>query len=308
MPSLSVSESIQIKKTLKEVFECLHDFHTWIKWSPWLIAEPQVKISISDDGQSYQWDGQIVGGGTMNFSKVIPHKKLEVDLIFLKPNKSKALVTFELQEVEKETQVTWKMKSSLPWYLFWMSKRLNHFIANDYKRGLKLLKNFLELGKIHSRLDFIGVEQLDQVHLVGKRYQSSIGDFKANIEKNFGSLFEYCTSNCKENIQHIGYTLYHQFDFVKDRVDYTVGLSVSEFSKQLSEGYTLQTIPKLKVYSVMHIGQYDHLENAWACVMMHQNAKKFKPQKKTPGMEIYLDNPSNTPEKDIKTKISIPAQ
>ncbi len=308
MSKLSVSESITIKKTPEEVFECLNNFRTWSTWSPWLMAEPQANVTISEDGQSYQWDGQVVGAGKMSFSEIMPQSKLEIDLVFFKPYKSKALVVFELQKLDQETQVTWKMKSSLPWFLFWMTKQMNLFIANDYKRGLRLLKDFLELGKVHSQLDFIGIEQINQVHIVGKRYQSSVSDFKVNIEKNFGSLFEYCTSNCNKNIQHIGYTLYHKFDFVKDRVDYTVGLSVSEFSKQLSQGYTFQTIPKLKVYSIIHIGKYDHLENAWASVMMHQNAKKFKAQKKMPGIEIYLDNPSNTLEKDIRTKVSIPAK
>lgn len=115
-------------------------------------------------------------------------------------------------------------------------------------------------------------------------------------------------THCKENIQHVGYTLYHQFDRLKDRVDYTVGLSVSEFSKQLSEGYTLETIPKSKVYSIMHKGKYDHLENAWASIMAHQNAKKFKPRKNVPSLEIYLDNPNHIQEKELRTKISVPAK
>lgn len=308
MPKLSVSRSIRIRESPKKVFELIDDFHSWNVWSPWLIAEPQTEVSISQDGKTYRWDGQIVGAGKMDFTQEIPYSRIEINLTFLKPYKSKALVIFKFEEVEKETQLTWIMKSSLPWFLFWMKKQMNVFIANDYQRGLKRLKDLVEHGRIDSHLDFVGIEELDRVQIIGKRYQSTISDFKANIEKHFGDLYGYCMNNCKENIQHVGYTLYHKFDMVKDRVDYTVGLSVSEFSKPLSEGYILETIPKSKVYSIIHKGKYDHLENAWASVMMHQKANKFKPQKKVPGLEIYLDNPSNTPEKDIRTKISIPAK
>ncbi|MCY4560830.1 MAG: effector binding domain-containing protein [Flavobacteriaceae bacterium] len=307
MARLFVSESIIIHKPAKKIYDLISDFYSWKSWSPWINAEPNAEVTISQGGKNYQWNGQIVGTGSMQHSEEIPNQKLEINLQFLKPYKSKALVIFELTESDKETRLTWKMKSSLPWYLFWMKKRLELFVSWDYRRGLKLLKDLAELGKIDSNLDFIGIEDLPEIHIIGKRYQSTVDDFKNNIEKHFGELFQYCQINCKDSIQEIGYTLYHKFDLVKDHVDYTVGLAINNLSQELTQGYAIVKIPKSKVYSITHVGKYEHLDNAWSAVMMHQNAKKFKRQKKSPDIETYIDNPSNTPQKDIRTKISIPA-
>jgi len=52
-----------------------------------------------------------------------------------------------------ETRVTWSMQSSLPFFLFFMRKSFENFVGMDYDRGLRMLKEQLESGKISSRID-----------------------------------------------------------------------------------------------------------------------------------------------------------
>ena len=308
MPKIFVSESITIDASSQKIHEFIGDFHSWASWSPWLIAEPDCKVTITEDGKSYQWEGSILGTGRMKITNEVQNESINIFFEFLKPFKSKAEVIFELSEQDGNTEVTWKMISSVPWFLFWMKKSMEVYTSNDYNRGLRLLKDFIEKGQLDSKLEFIGFEELEETKIIGKRYQGTRAEFQKNIEKAFGDLFQYCTANCKDNIGQVGYTLYHKFDMLRGKVDYSVGLALKDIPENLDSGYFVQTIPKSKVYSVIHIGTYNHLENAWSAVMMHQNAKKFKPKRKLPSLEIYLNNPSNTPEKDIRTKISVPAK
>jgi effector-binding domain-containing protein len=72
------------------------------------------------------------------------------------------------------------------------------------------------------------------------------------------------------------------------------------------KNYFVKSLPKMKAYSVVLTGSYKHLPTAWAAQMMHQRSKKFKSHKKIPPFEIYLNDPMNVPEAQLKTKVMFP--
>jgi len=48
------------------------------------------------------------------------------------------------------------------------------------------------------------------------------------------------------------------------------------------------------------------LGTAWATQVMHQRAKKFKSKKGLVPFEVYLNNPQDTEEKELKTAVCFP--
>ena len=66
MPQLFIRKTIFIEKSVVEVFKLINDFHHWPKWSPWLIADPKVKIKVDPDGKYYNWESPILGSGEMS--------------------------------------------------------------------------------------------------------------------------------------------------------------------------------------------------------------------------------------------------
>ena len=50
MPKVSVRKSIVIDAPLEKVYEFVRDFKPWPAWSPWLITDPECKVSYADDG------------------------------------------------------------------------------------------------------------------------------------------------------------------------------------------------------------------------------------------------------------------
>ena len=74
MPLFTVSKSLRIAAPVERVSGLVRDFRSWPQWSPWLIAEPSVALSHSDDGRGYTWDGAITGSGEMVTRVHLPAK------------------------------------------------------------------------------------------------------------------------------------------------------------------------------------------------------------------------------------------
>jgi hypothetical protein len=50
MPKMRVDESIVIQEKPSKIYSILSDYHHWQTWSPWLLAEPEAKVTIADSG------------------------------------------------------------------------------------------------------------------------------------------------------------------------------------------------------------------------------------------------------------------
>ena len=154
MPKMNVVKSINVKCTIEEAYKTLMDFKQWLPWSPWLILEKDVKLEFKEEDRYYKWTGKLVGSGEMTIEATEPNKAIYYNLTFLKPWKSKSKVSFKLRPSgSDETTITWTMDGSLPFFMFWMKKMMQNYIGMDYERGLRMLKNYLEDGKVHSELE-----------------------------------------------------------------------------------------------------------------------------------------------------------
>lgn len=308
MPKTHVSKSIVIKKPQQEVYEILADFTQWQPWSPWLIMEEGVKINVREDKKFYEWEGDIVGAGNMTILNEKKHDQIDYDLTFLKPWKSKASVSFLLKQEGENTKVTWTMDSSLPFFLFFMKKMMENFIGMDFERGLKMLKNYTEDGFIPSKMNFKGNTEFAGAKYIGIKTtcpMDKMGDYnKADYEK----LMPYVRENHASIVAGAPFSIYHKWDIKKEEVTYTACIPVNELPSNLDKKFITGEYPKTTAYSVEHIGSYEHLGNPWTAVMMRQRGKKFKANKKVNPIEVYLNNPQETPEAELKTEILIPTK
>lgn len=118
----TVNRSINIDKPVEDVFSAIADFNTWKAWSPWLCQEPEARVDIAGTpgsiGHEQRWAGERIGSGHMQLAKSNPNKKLEYDLNFVKPWKSKSAVVFDFSENDAKTEVDWHMSGTVPAFLF----------------------------------------------------------------------------------------------------------------------------------------------------------------------------------------------
>jgi effector-binding domain-containing protein len=303
MPKTHISRTITINKPVNEIYNYLNDFNNWQAWSPWIIQEPETKVTVSEDAKYYEWEGNRTGVGNMTITSAKENESIDVDLLFLKPWKSKAKVRFEFKSAGEGTEVTWLMDSSLPLLMFWMKKMMEAFVGMDYERGLLMLKDYMEDGKVHSKLDFKGASNFDGCNYIGIRTACTKAQMPEKMKADFGKLHQYFEEN-KDNIAGQPFTIYHKWDMVKDQIEYTSGFPVKEVPGTLSSGMMSGNIPKTPIHTVGHTGPYQHLGNAWTTMYGMQRSKTFKQNKKIDPFEIYLNNPMEVDEKELMTEVN----
>ncbi len=304
MPVFTVRKSIRIAAHVDQVYPLVRDFKTWPTWSPWLIAEPDAKMTYAADGRGYTWDGKITGSGEMEIIGGDPPWSIHYRLTFLKPWKSVNKTDFFFAEHDGGTEVTWTMEGTLPWFMFWMKGMMGGWIGADYERGLKMLKDLAESGAVPSKLEFTGKQAAGGFKYVGVRSSCATAEIGPSMERDMEKLMAWLG---KSGAIPLGspFSITHKWDPVKGLADYTLGLPMSAAAP---EGFVSGEVPVCTAYVVKHTGAYRHLGNAWAAGMMHGRAKVFAADRKVPLFEIYDNDPTVTPETDLVTRVHLPAK
>ena len=302
MPAMNVNRSVVIDASPEKIFPFLNDFNHWPSWSPWLIMEPGVKVTVSDDTKYYEWGGDRVGSGNMTVLTEDENKSINYDLTFLKPWKSTAKVGFILSPEGNSTKVTWTMDSSLPFFMFWMKKSMEAYVGMDYVRGLMMLKDLVEKGEVHSKLEFSGENDFKGTKYIGIKTSCSIKDVGDQMKADFGKIHDYVHGH-QDIITGNAYSIYHEWDMVKQKTTYTGCMGVNSIPDNLPDGFISGEIPATKTYTLRHIGSYPHLGNAWSTLYTMQRGKEFKLKKGIHPFEHYVSNPMETDEKDLVTDV-----
>lgn len=305
MPKTHISRSLYIEAPINKVHENVVNFKHWEQWSPWFVIEPSTKIVYDDDDKGYYWNGKYTGEGKMRL-KNEDKNTINYNLEFLKPWKSKADVSFILKQKDNGTLATWTMDSSLPWFLFWMKANMEAYVGMDYVRGLLMLKDYTELGKTRTRLEFKGIENFEGCHFIGLSNESSIIDMQNTMGDDFQKLEQYILENYQ--ISGAPFSQYHNWDVKNMRATYTIGFPINESLKEVDAGFVCGKLPKTKVHKIIHHGPYDFLGGAWSAQESMARGKAFKKNKKIHPFEIYLNDPSKVNKDKLMTAVCFPVK
>ncbi|MEO8498288.1 MAG: SRPBCC family protein [Planctomycetota bacterium] len=308
MPKYHVYRSIQIAATPQKVFDTVADFGTWTKWSPWLCSEPTAEVKVTEDASSvgsiYSWKGEIVGQGEIEHRKLSPGRLIDEEIRFVKPFKSRSDVAFEMEPAGNGTKLTWHMRGALPWFMFWMKPMMESFIGMDYERGLKMLKEWIETGRILSKTEIRGVELVGPLRVAGVRKSCHLREIGPSMDAAFAEAKRKLTDkHLPTNGEMI--SVYHDFNLKTQIFDYTTGFVIPETAAAVSSELSSWSLAPTKALRVDHVGSYDHLGNAWSAANQFVRYKKFK-QSKAGAFEIYKNDPKETSPADLRTEIYLP--
>ncbi len=312
MPTLVVKRSVLIEQTPAVLAESLTDFRRWPLWSPWLCQEPDAKVTYEGDkgatGSGYAWDGVRVGAGRMQLVDQTS-ERINYELTFLKPWKSEARVAFDLDaESEGHTQVTWSMRSSLPFFLFFMRRSFETFVGLDYERGLRMLKELEETGTVLSRSELAtATASLPACHYLALDASGSLSDISSVMEAGYATLEQQMN---QAGIQQDGAAFCHytKMNPMRDQWTYTMGIPVNVAdSTQPTDSLDIRERAAMSpCVHVAHHGRYEHLGNAWATAFGAIRANKQKHARRIGGFEIYQKMPSSPDAGDAVTDIMVP--
>lgn len=309
MPAYHVSRSTVIHADADKVFDTVADFGTWTTWSPWLCAEPEAEVVVSDDpssvGSTYAWRGEVVGQGEMEHEVLQRGTRIESQIRFIKPFKSVAQVSFDFEPSGEGTSVTWHMNGKMPFFLFWMIPMMKSFIGMDYQRGLLMLKEWLETGTIHSETKIVGRQKVGPLRMLGVRKKCEYDDIGKSMEQALQEAVSLLTKAGISTEACDVISVYHHFDIKRQIFDYSIGYVVETLPESPPAGLSSWEIGEMDAFAVDHIGAYEHLGNAWSAAHQHVRYKKMKPAK-CGGFELYGNDPAETDPADLLTHVYIP--
>lgn len=301
-----VSQHIDINSESGRILEWLSDFKLWRAWSPWSVLEPDHSGGISGEagtvGHSMTWEGELIGSGRIVLSG-LDRNELTCDLELGKPFKSAAAVSFRLDESDRTTRVTWSTASRLPWFLFFLRRMIASNVAMDYGRGLVMLKEIAERGRIDAETTDCGIVDCEGFAYTGLKSESTVQDIPLSMGRDFGriraSLQDRATA-----VQH-AVAVYERADMVRNRFVYVSAVSGSDLGElDLGRDAVHGTIPSGKMLEIRHRGSYRFIGNAWSMGMATIRARKWK-QGGAP-FELYHNSPDETAEEDLLTSVCFP--
>ncbi|OYP35440.1 SRPBCC family protein [Rhodopirellula sp. MGV] len=320
MPAFEVSQSIDINADPETVFGYLRDFSKWKDWSPWLLADPDCELTYQGQtdqvGGGYRWDSSIVGAGEMQHVSITPPSSdragtLRSDLRFLKPWKSESDVDFVVRPTRDSegnvgTIVTWNMKGSLPFFMFWMKRMMVSMIGMDYDRGLRMLKSLIETGKVDSASRVHGVQAVTARRIVGRSTNVRVQEIAPAMEKDI------CEINRKLEAAGVPangtwLAIYNQLNLKTQALTYFVGMELDECIDTPS-GLQSQVIEPAQCMRVTHQGSYSHLGNAWFTAHQRIRSDGHKLASKKPSLEVYRNSPEDTAPEDLVTDVYVPVK
>ncbi|MFK8045125.1 MAG: SRPBCC family protein [Crocinitomicaceae bacterium] len=307
MPKTYVNRSIYIDAPVSQVFPLLNNFNQWTEWSPWAILEKEASVSVAPDGKYFDWKGTRIGAGEMKITSEKANQWIHADLTFLKPWKSQAKIAYSLEEKNNGTAVTWEMKSSLPFFMFWMKNMMQNMIGMDFDRGLNMLKDLVEKGTVPCKLDLEKRAIFDSKHFIGYRSTSPMGKMSNVMSEKIPLIKTFIAKN---NLKASGemVSIYHKWDLKNMTTNFTTGAFVDAVPQNLATGMTAGKIESTPVNLVRLTGNYNHLANAWSMQMMMQRNKEFKHNTKQDPFEVYKNSPFNTAQEDLITEVMFPVK
>jgi effector-binding domain-containing protein len=293
-----IKRSITIQKSAEEVFALIQDFNQWPHWSPWLSMEPDAKVNISGDGksvnESYSWEGELVGVGTITHIDIKPLEYIEQEIVFKKPLDSQSLVYWEFAIVnDSTTTIKWGMKGEMPFFLRFMTRMMEPIIGMDYDRGLRMIKDIAEKGYVASNVEIIGVVDAPAIKYIGERIACSMEDVGTSMGDAFYRIRELADTN--EVKYDMAISVYHHFDFIKGDCDYTAAIPIKD-DINWGEPYYIGHIPSSKALKIKFTGDYEHIGNAWSAAMSYNRLHKLRENKGVAPYEVYLTNPMDEPD------------
>jgi len=305
MPKFSVERSTVINAPRGQVYATVRDFRQWPTWSPWLVCEPACQLSFDEDTRGYSWNGEIVGEGKIRITEESEPDSIRYQLEFLKPWKSTADVQFRFEEENGQTEVTWSMHSSLPFFLFFLKGMMTGMIRMDYDRGLLMLKDLVETDEIPTFTELLGPQSFEGLAYVGVRSQCNMSEVGMSMERDFKDLIAKMEqANLEPSAKP--FSIYHQWNLGKASVDYTIGVPVAETPADLPLNVISDRLPDCEAFVLKHTGAYRHLGNPWSIGYAHARAKKFAINKQIPPFETYENDPANVDETELVTHVHFP--
>ena len=133
------------------IFPYINDLSRNIEWSPLENKDPNMKRTFTGPacgvGALYEFSGNNqVGAGRIAILESAPSSKVKMTLDMTKPMKANNVITYTLAPKGAETEVSWAMEGSRPFFIKVMCIffDMDGMVGKEFEKGLATLKTLVE--------------------------------------------------------------------------------------------------------------------------------------------------------------------
>jgi effector-binding domain-containing protein len=226
-------------------------------------------------------------------------------LDFIRPTKSKSKTGFKFEAIANRTKLVWSIDGNLPWYLFFLTPMIKTMVGMDYQRGLTMIKELAETGRIASSTEVLGIESIPPIRVAGLQAQSSVFNIQQSMEEMLGKLeSEYQDQGMPKEGAMVA--VYTRFKVKQGIFEYLLGRAIPD-TLLIPTHSSLKEwkFPQARALHVRHTGSYKHLGNAWSIANRIADHQKLK-LNRSASFEIYTNSPHDNPEESLQTDLYLP--
>lgn len=309
---MKVDESIVIDTPANVPYSQITNLKNMTKWDPWSNLDTNMEVvytgPLAGLGAKRTWKSKNkqVGSGSMAIIKDEPYKYIETELDFGSNGKATSYFKFE-KIANNKTKVTWGFQSDvdIPVLGGYLTIMMTPIIEKEYIKGLKKLKSVSENMSNKSDLTNrnISIENVSSQEIICIANSSSFND--KELDKKISKAFGQLVSNIQINkMQMIGKPLTITTKWEENSFEFENCIPVQNIKGDLSA-----SVFKSKTYSgtavkIEHIGSYKNLKTSYDDIMAYISQMHFDIVDNS--WEVYISDPSNTPEDKLITYIYFP--
>ncbi len=169
---------------------------------------------------------------------------------------------------------------------------------------LKTKENSLSL--FYSRTTEPIIKEIQKMRIISLRRTGSYEVIKEPILELFNEILFPMNQNNHVKISGPIMLICYDKEYKESESDIEVAIPIQGKIQIQSEDIELKILPKGKVISVLYTGPYDEIHPAYTRI--HKFCLENNLKIKNYCLELYLNNPENTPTKELLTEIQIPLE
>lgn len=310
-----VERSLVMDAPVSVVYAQFDGFRQFNKWSPWAELDPKTEYTFDGPatgaGAHMSWKSAMknVGSGEQRITECKANEYVKTDINF--GDQGTAQSTARFARAGTGTQVTWSLDSDLGGnpIAHYFGLMIPGAVGRDYERGLSRLKALVE-GM--PKVDFgdVTIERVDvaaqNLAWVPSSSSTDPAAIAAAIGAAYGQIGGFLQAN-NLNMAGAPMTIAKKWDASGYEFDAAIPVDHLPVSRlpaespvQVRQGYAG---PALKV---VHVGGYQALQATYDKLMAYAAAHGLEHNGYP--WEVYVSDPGNTPEAELRTEIYLPVK
>ncbi len=310
-----VERSIAIDAPPANVFTLVNSFRRFNEWSPWAARDPGAKYAYEGPdwgvGARMAWTGdpKLVGSGSQEIVASEPYRLVRTRLDFGREGLADA--AFTLVPDGPGTRATWSFDTDLGSNPLarWMGLFFDRMIGKDYEAGLSSLR---ALAERLPRTDVAGIE-VEEVTVAPQLIASlplRAGKESAQISTLLGAaLMKLVRFTEQRGLPQAGPPILVTLGADSGGYDLEAALPIGaepDPAQPPDSTIGLRTLEGGRALRSIHLGPYHTMKASWDRLLAYAALQGYA--QAGPVWERYLDDPTVTPESELRTELYVPVK